>query len=76
MVTVNVPGASVQNVAQLNSVLNPTDVAAFLQAVEANAQAQQNANALTLRLRNEGRIGPNQRVVAFQDGRVFVVGGP
>jgi hypothetical protein len=73
MTTLNVQGSSVQAVADLTTILNQDQAAAFIRALEGNVQAQQNAQALTERMRAERRIRADQRAVAFQDGRVLVM---
>jgi predicted P-loop ATPase/GTPase len=75
LVNLNVQGASFQTVVDANTILSRDQVNGLVQSVQANHQARQNSEALTRRFRAEGRIGPQQRVIAFQDGRVFVIGG-
>lgn len=75
LATLNTQNVAVQNIADLNTVMNQSQTSVFLKALDANNQALQNSQELTRRLRADGRIGPQQRVVAFQDGRVFVTGG-
>jgi len=75
LASLNMQNVNVQNISDLNTVMNQSQTAGFLKSLDGNDQARQNSQELTRRLRAEGRIGPQQRVVAFQDGRVFIIGG-
>jgi len=56
-------------------VVNQNQIQDLLQALRSNPQAQQNAQRLTEQLRASGRIGPDQQIVGFINGQLFVAHG-
>ncbi len=70
--TVNFQNLNVRSVANVTDVVNRGQVSAMLKALNSNPQLQQIAQQLTSRLRADGRIGANQRVIGFMDGQVII----
>ena len=68
----NPQSLNVQTVANANTVLNQAQLTGLMQSLNSNPQARQAAQALTQRLRADGRIRPDQEVIGFQNGQVFV----
>jgi hypothetical protein len=61
-----------QQVINATDQLNQNQINDLMQAIQSNPQAQQMAQRLTDMLRATGRLQPNQQVVGFADGRIFV----
>jgi hypothetical protein len=59
-------------IANATEVLNQNQIQDLITALNSNPQAMQNAQRLTAQLRASGRIRPDQQVVGFLDGRLFV----
>jgi len=59
-------------IANATDVLNQSQTQDLLQALNSNPQAQQIAQRLTEQLRASGRIRPDQQVVGFTNGQLFV----
>lgn len=63
---------SVQNlVVSVSDVLNNNEIQVLLQALNSNAQANQNASRLTEALRQRQALAPNERVVGAANGKIF-----
>jgi len=61
-----------QQVVNATDQLNQNQVNDLFQAIRSNPQTQQMAQRLTDMLRAQGKLQPNQQVVGFADGRIFV----
>ena len=72
--TVNSQNPNITGVIDISRTLDPTQINALMQALKSNPQDVQFAIQLTQLLRRQGRIGPNQQVVGYLNGQVFVSG--
>jgi hypothetical protein len=64
----------VRGVTNLTGTWNAGQINGLIQAMNNNPQARQTADILSDRLRQDRRIGPNQRVVGLHDATVYVIG--
>jgi len=73
---VNAAQVSLQarNIVSVSSTLDAAQMQSLTQALNANAQATANAQALSRRLQQQGLLRQGQQVVGFADGQVFVTG--
>ncbi len=68
----NSQNATNPRIANVAGNLSEGQAIALIQTVGNNPVMQQRANALTGHLRQQRQIGPNQQVVGFDGGRIFV----
>jgi hypothetical protein len=61
-----------QQVVNATDVLNQNQVQDLINTLNSNPQARQMAQRLTDMLRATGKLQPNQQVVGFADGKIFV----
>src|SRR5262249_54098993 len=61
-----------QQVVNATDVLNQNQIQDLMQTLNGNPQAQQMARRLTDMLRAQGKLQPNQQVVGFADGKIFI----
>jgi len=69
---VNVNVGSVTAVANVQDVLNNSQVQLLVQALNNNSSAQQNATQLTTQLQQQGKLQPDQQVIGVKDGKAVV----